>query len=392
LYGEPVLKKGLKLECHVAEDMPRSILLDRIRLRQVLVNMVNNAVKFTDRGGIDIRVTWEKQDSTSRITLIFEIQDTGIGIPQEKIDAIFRPFVQGGMDREKEKQGTGLGLSIVKRLVERMGGIVTVASIVGQGSIFHLRFPDVPVSARLAATGPDEPAGPVDFNEFLPATLLVVDDNALNRQLLEGMFEGTHHRLFFGDSGREAVDKARSIRPDIVLLDIRMPEMDGNDALAEIRQTPGLELMPIIAVTASSLLEHEESLREQFNGYLRKPFSQRQLFTELAQFLPRQPKLESQPVSGDAPQIPGVWGDLTAKLGRLAREEWPAVRDSLAINETLAFARKLEQLGTSANSGPVLAFARTLTGHAEVYDVEALEKHLEKFPALVEEMSTALPQ
>jgi signal transduction histidine kinase/CheY-like chemotaxis protein len=387
VFGEPVLKKGLKLDCHVTEDIPHSLLLDRIRLRQVLVNMVSNAVKFTDKGRIDIRVTWEKQDrSSSRITLIFEIQDTGVGIPQERIDAIFRPFVQGGIDKEKEKQGTGLGLSIVKRLVERMGGSVTVASIVGQGSIFHLRFPDVPVSARLAATGRDELSDPVDFNELRSSTLLVVDDNALNRQLLEGMFEGTHHRLVFGDSGREAVEKARSIRPDVVLLDLRMPEMDGRDALAAIRQTPGLELMPIIAVTASSLLEHEATLREQFNGYLRKPFSQRQLFAELAQFLPRQPKPESQPVSGDSPQGAGAWRDLTAQLHRLAREEWPALRDSLAINETVAFARKLEGLADRANCGPLLAYARSLSGYAEAYDVEALEKHLEKFPILIEEM------
>jgi len=391
VFGEPVLKKGLKLDCHVTEDMPHSLLLDRVRLRQILVNMVSNAVKFTDKGRIEIRVTWEKQNQSSRITLIFEIQDTGVGIPQEKINMVFRPFVQGGIDKEKEKQGTGLGLSIVKRLVERMGGSVTVASIVGQGSIFHLRFPDVPVSARLAGAGLEEATGSVDFNDLRPATLLIVDDNALNRQLLEGMFEGTHHRLVFGDSGREAVDKARSIRPDIVLLDLRMPEMDGRHALAEIRQTPGLELMPIIAVTASSLLEHEAALREQFSGYLRKPFSQRQLFAELAQFLPRLPKPELQSVPTRTPQAPDAWHDLTAQLRRLAREEWPTLRDTLAINETLAFARRLEQLGARVNYGPLLAYARSLSGDAEAYNVESLEKRLEEFPTFVEQMEGSVP-
>jgi signal transduction histidine kinase/CheY-like chemotaxis protein len=389
VFGEPVLKKGLKLDCHVKEDIPHSLMLDRIRLRQILVNMVSNAVKFTDRGRIDIRVTWEKQATGNQITLIFEIQDTGVGIPQEKIDAIFKPFVQGGIDKEKEKQGTGLGLSIVKRLVERMGGTVTVGSIVGQGSIFHLRFPDVPVSARLAAPIQDEPGGPVDFNELRPATFLVVDDNALNRLLLEGMFEGTHHRLVFGDSGREAVEKARSIRPDIVLLDIRMPEMDGREVLVAIRKMPGLELIPIIAVTASSLLEQEGALREQFNGYLRKPFSQSQLFAELAQFLPREPKPEPQPGSGEAPAAPEAWRKVLEQLRPLVKEEWPALRDSLAINETLAFARKLEKIGVQANCGPLLTYARSLSNHAEAYDVEALEKHLENFPALVEEMENS---
>ena len=112
--------------------------MDRIRLRQILVNLVGNAIKFTDKGGVDVRVTWEKQQTSSHVTLVIEVQDTGVGIPQDKLDAIFKPFVQAGSNREKEKQGTGLGLSIVKRLAEIMGGTVTVASVMGQGSAFHL--------------------------------------------------------------------------------------------------------------------------------------------------------------------------------------------------------------------------------------------------------------
>ena len=109
------------------------LLLDRIRLRQILVNLVGNAVKFTDKGGVEVRVTWEKQETSSHVTLVIEVQDTGVGIPQDKLDAIFKPFVQAGAHREKEKQGTGLGLSIVKRLTEIMGGTVTVASVHGTG-------------------------------------------------------------------------------------------------------------------------------------------------------------------------------------------------------------------------------------------------------------------
>jgi signal transduction histidine kinase len=388
VFAEPAVKKGLKLDCHVEEDTPRSLLLDRVRLRQILVNLVGNAVKFTDKGRIDARVRWEKQEQSSRVTLFFEVRDTGAGIPPEKLDKIFQPFVQGGIDREKERQGSGLGLSIVKRLAERMGGTVSVTSVVGQGSTFTLRFPDVPVSAHLSTAALAEHDEPVDFNTLSPATLLVVDDNETNCQLVAGMLEGTHHRVIFGSDGREAVEKTRSARPDIVLLDIRMPTMDGLEALAEIRKTPGLELVPIIAVTASSLLEHEAGLREQFNGYLRKPFSQRQLFGELAQFLPRQPKPEPEaaPVRALTPPAPEAWRDVAVQLRRLAGDEWPALRATLAVNETLAFARKLENLGSQANCGPLLTYARDLSGHAEAYAVDALEAHLQKFPALVEQV------
>src|SRR6185436_5596767 len=123
------------------------LLMDRIRLRQVLVNLVGNAVKFTDKGNIYVRVQWEKQQTSGHVTLVIEVQDTGVGIPQDKLEAIFRPFVQAGAHREKEKSGTGL--SIVKRLTEKMGGTVTVSSLIGQGSAFSLRFPDMAVSARL---------------------------------------------------------------------------------------------------------------------------------------------------------------------------------------------------------------------------------------------------
>ena len=140
LFSEPATKKNLVLKCHVVENLPHALLLDRIRLRQILVNLVGNAVKFTDKGSIDVQVAWEKEDNSSHVTLVIDVQDTGVGIPQDKLDSIFKPFVQSGAHREKEQQGSGLGLSIVKRLTEIMGGTVTVASVLGQGSAFHLRF------------------------------------------------------------------------------------------------------------------------------------------------------------------------------------------------------------------------------------------------------------
>ncbi len=244
LFSAPATKKGLMLECHVAEHLPHALLLDRIRLRQILVNLVGNAVKFTDQGGVDVRVTWEKQPTSSHVILVIEVQDTGVGIPQDKLDAIFKPFVQAGAHREKEKQGTGLGLSIVKRLTEIMGGSVTVASVMDQGSAFHLRFPNVPISARLAASEKSTATDQVDFNQLRPATLLVVDDNETNCRLIAGMFVGSHHHLVFGSSGEDAVANARELKPDILLLDVRMPGMGGYEALEQIRKIPGLEFLP----------------------------------------------------------------------------------------------------------------------------------------------------
>ena len=293
--------------------MPHALLLDRIRLRQILINLVGNAVKFTDKGGVEVRVNWEKQKTSSHVTLAIDVQDTGVGIPQDKLDAIFKPFVQAGTHREKELQGTGLGLSIVKRLTETMGGSVTVASLLNQGSAFHLRFPDVPISARLPASEKSAPSGEVDFNLLRPATLLIVDDNKTNCQLIAGMFTGSHHQLIFGSSGEEAVAQSRELKPDILLLDVRMPGMDGYQALDEIRKVPGLEFLPIIAVTASNLLREDNTLKERFSGFIRKPFSRRELFDELADFLPR----HSKATATEEKDAPALW-DKGAVATRLA--------------------------------------------------------------------------
>jgi CheY-like chemotaxis protein len=273
LFAEPAAKRGIRLQCHVVTDLPHALLIDRIRLRQILVNLVGNAVKFTDQGSVDVRVFWEKQETSSQITLVIEVLDTGVGIPQDKLDAIFKPFVQSGTHEEKEKQGTGLGLSIVKRLTELMGGTVTVASVLGQGSAFHLRFPHTPISARLAASDKVDKGEAIDFNQLHPSTLLIVDDNQVNRDLIREMLADSHHTLVFGLGGEDAVAIAKKIKPDLALLDIRMPGMDGYEALRQIRKIPGLELIPSIAVTASALLNEENTLKERFSGYVRKPFS-----------------------------------------------------------------------------------------------------------------------
>ncbi len=393
LFSEPAAKKRLKLECHVAGNFPHAVLIDRIRLRQVLINLVGNAVKFTDKGGIEVRVAWEKQQTSSHVTLVIEVQDTGVGIPQDKLDAIFKPFVQAGAHREKEKQGTGLGLSIVKRLTEIMGGTVTVASVMDQGSAFHLRFPNVPISARLPASEKSTPAGDVNLNELRPATLLVVDDNETNCRLIAEIFAGSHHRLFFGSSGEEAVAKARALKPDILLLDVRMPGMDGDEALAEIRKTPGLEFLPIIAVTASNLSNQDDSLKEKFSGFVRKPFSKRELFDELADFLPRhsqtKPAKETNgPGQNDiasATFVP-VPKELVTQLRRLILDPWPSIRDSVAVNESKVFARGLEGLGQRWQCEPLVHYAQKLLVDAENYAVTDLEKHLGEFAALVEQL------
>jgi len=389
VFAQQAARKGLKLEFFIDPNLPHALLIDRSRIRQVLVNLVGNAVKFTERGGVKVRILWElNEPARSTGTLTFEVVDTGVGIPPEKQVQIFEPFVQVDTRRPFEQQGTGLGLSIVLRLMERMGGTVKVESEVGVGSTFLIQLPDVSISARLpaqAAAGADEV---VDFNDLAPAEILVVDDNAVNRNLLGSTFDGTHHKVRFATNGREAVERVRERKPDLVLMDIRMPEMDGQTALSEIRKLQGAELLPVVAVTASSMVEDESRLRGVFAGYLRKPFTRPMLFREMVAFLPRRsaPATTPVPPPATAKALPAEWPGLVLALRKIERNQWPGVRESGAISEIKAFGLTLADLGRNRSCPRLSEYAAGLVNDAETYAVARLEERLAQFSSVIQEI------
>lgn len=394
VFGQQAVMKSLQLQFELSPKLPRALLLDRLRLRQVLVNLLGNAIKFTERGFVKTRVSWHSERNDDRGTLYIDVQDTGIGIPADKLEEVFQPFVQADSRRTAEREGTGIGLTIVKRVTELMGGSLTVESTVGQGTTFHLRLPDVPVSGLSPVGDHAEPGGAVDFNDFAPAVLLVVDDNQANRALMAGIFERTHHRVLFANNGQEALDYLEQGRPDVVLLDIRMPVMDGRTTLAEIRKQAKMASLPVIAVTASSKPGEEHELQAQFSGFIRKPFSRQTLFLALAHFLqkasPRDgaesPNAEKalQSIPMTAPNQAAQWRELALELRQQQAGIWPALRDSLAVNETRAFAHKLFLLGQSGQCEPLATYAATLTTFADSYAIGQMEHHLAAFPKLVD--------
>ncbi len=400
VFGQQAVMKSLQLQFELSPNLPRALLLDRLRLRQVLVNLLGNALKFTERGFVKTRVSWQSNDHPETGILLIDVEDTGIGIPSDKLQEVFQPFVQADSRRTTEREGTGIGLTIVKRVTELMGGSLSLESTVGQGTKFHLRFPDVAVS-RLSPVGDHaEPGRAVDFNDFAPAVFLVADDNQANRALMAGIFERTHHRVVFATNGQEALKRLQEGRPDVVLLDIRMPVMDGRATLAEIRKQASMASLPVIAVTASSNSAEEHDIQAQFSGFIRKPFSRQTLFLALAEFLqkapgnqPGGPSLQDNLQSiCTTPEHAAQWRELAVELRQQQADIWPTLRDSLAVNETRAFAHKLFLLGQSAQCPPLAAYAATLTTFADSYSIGQMEHHLAVFPKLVESIESSCTQ
>jgi signal transduction histidine kinase/CheY-like chemotaxis protein len=399
VFAQQAVTKGLRLEFVLDRSLPQAVLLDPTRMRQVLVNLLGNAIKYTEKGKICVRMSWElNTEKRDRGTLAIDVTDTGAGIAPDRQKQIFEAFSQDGGIRASESPDAGLGLNIVKRLVQRMGGTVALESALDQGSTFRVRLPDVGLSFRLPQGTQPETFENVDFDVLVPSNILVVDDNAANRDLLEGYFHGTHHRLTYASDGLEAIESVRAHTPDLVLMDIRMPKMDGRRALEEIRKLPGSEMIPIVAVTASTMTDDEFVLRSVFAGFIRKPFTRHSLFRELSGFIPRNPTpfgvsgpsvRRTESAASDGLVAPERRAELVASLRELEAKVWPAVRENGAINETKGFARKLADLGSSFSCVPLVNYAQLLQQDAETYAVARLASDLNDYPVLVGSLASA---
>lgn len=263
--------KGLAVNWSVDAAVPERLTGDPTRLRQILNNLIGNAIKFTERGQVDVEVRLESA-AVEETAVHIAVRDTGIGIPPEKIDTIFEPFTQADGSTTRRFGGTGLGLSIASRLAGLMGGRIWVESEVGRGSTFH-------VTLRLAAPPPDagQPALTPAVTGRSPTTglrVLVAEDNPINRKVIVRMLELEGHKVSVAADGMEAVELATREPFDLVLMDVQMPTMSGLEAARLIRQgerATGVHT-PIVALTASAMKgDRERCLEAGMDDYLSKP-------------------------------------------------------------------------------------------------------------------------
>ena len=274
--------KGLAFALQVATEIPVRVVADARRLRQVLINLLGNAVKFTDRGAVRLVVRRNAGEGT-RAPLRFEVHDTGIGIAAAERERLFQPFEQGG-DRSHRDGGTGLGLTISRQLVGLMGGEIVVHSTPGQGSVFafELSLPVVWEESPLAATATPVPLGYAGERR----RVLVVDDVAGNRNMLSALLREFGFDVDEAADGQQALDRVRRFAPHVVLMDAAMPVMDGLEATRRLRSQFGVQELPIVIVSAAvSAADQDRCLEAGANGFIAKPVDRERLLGTLQRAL-----------------------------------------------------------------------------------------------------------
>lgn len=284
IFSLNVIEKKLSFAIYYTTELPALLFLDKVRIRQILLNIVGNAIKFTDKGYVKVRVQCEmKNDNT--IDLQISVTDSGIGIPLKDQQKVFNSFQQQSNQNAIKYGGTGLGLTITKRLVESMQGNINLTSTAAKGCQFDIFIPAIKIapinSLRLHNQVLD-----IEGIQFVPVNILIVDDIASNRDLLETLLTKLNLSVTAVSNGKEALLSVHKTKPSVIIMDIRMPVMSGIDVAKELKENSDTADIPIIALTASASQEERVfALQHGFNEFLSKPINFEQLVETLGKYL-----------------------------------------------------------------------------------------------------------
>jgi signal transduction histidine kinase/CheY-like chemotaxis protein len=288
-------KRKISLSYSISHLVPENLMGAPLRIKQVLINLIGNAIKFTEENGeVWIKIEVEK-NVDDQFDILFSVADTGIGIPENKIQSIFESFTQISADYNRKYGGTGLGLAIVKEMVKGMGGNIAVKSIENEGSVFNLVLPLIRCKIQSNKNQNDNKKLFSD-NELENARILLVEDNQLNQELVSKLLNKWKTDFCIVENGALAIEALLKNKYDLILMDIQMPEMDGYEATQKIRShmNAGLSKTPIIAMTAHAFAgEAEKCLANGMNDYISKPFNKNDLYNKMAKILLNKNNVES---------------------------------------------------------------------------------------------------
>jgi len=377
LFQQKSLEEYIQLIEDFDDNFPEIIIIDEVRIRQVLLNLVGNALKFTHKGFVKIKVVL-LADRGRRIDFAISVIDTGIGISKHDRAAIFESFKQKAGHDARKYGGTGLGLSISKRLTELMNGSISLESEPGKGSNFTVNFRNVLKGNKTDYKEKEFVWGDNSI-VFKGSKILIVDDIKQNRELVLAYLEDHNLDLFEAENGEEAIELALLFSPDLILMDIRMPGLDGYEATEIIRKDPMTAKIPIIALTASTLKSEMILMEKVFDGYLRKPLQKNILLKELIKHLDCDMELkpETVPTENDPElSISVIDKDVKVDFNQRFLQKIAGQMGFITVDEISDLALEIKNFAIQNNIQHLVKKCDDLENYIEAFDFDKIQKAL----------------
>lgn len=391
LFLSKAEKKNIEINLYHSPDFPELLMLDEIRVKQVIFNLVGNAIKFTHTGYVNIKAAFYGSGNEGKLRI--DVEDTGIGIPESQQQIIFESFRQQSGQSNRLYEGAGLGLAISKRLVEKMNGEISVRSTEGKGSEFTVIIPCSMANTfnhnSIQEMLPDEEV------VFETSEILVVDDVASNIEAVESLLDGTGIKVLSAENGEIALEILKNSKPELVLLDLRMPVMNGYETARRIREDDTFSRVPIIAYTASVIGSDHGIKTEYFNSFLYKPVSRGALFQEMMRYL-RYNSVSVENCNNTVSeitldklpdklvhQLPEIYNRIIEKH----YSRWEAIKDQLVLFRIEEFAVELKEMAVSFDFEYLSMYADKLMNEIDIVDLEAIKETLSEFSDIVTKIS-----
>lgn len=391
IFHSKIISKNIAFIVDIDKTIPKYIIIDGVRIRQVLFNLIGNAIKFTQKGHVKLKVENVYKDNIkSKIDLIFSVEDTGIGIDEKNLETIFNAFEQQENHDVAKYGGTGLGLAICTKLIKMMNGEIKVESQKNKGSTFTVIFRDIPVSSMEDEVVTSKlKASNIMFEK---AVILVVDDVLENRKLVQASLKDYDIDLIMAENGKEAIELLKNVNVNLILMDLRMPVMDGYEAATILKNDERLKNIPLIALTASVMGKDLEKVSKYgFDGYLRKPVILDDLIEELAKYLKYQTlhndiKEENNNKIIDLEKLKVVVNRLENEF----KEEWLNIKDGGDFSLIEEFATKLNELALKEEIYLLDDYSKELIKNVESFDIEKVDYLMNSYLELIENLKVKL--
>ncbi len=381
IFTQKVKEKNIDLFVEDDPLFPGNVFIDEIRMRQIILNIVGNAVKFTAEGQVTIKLkTQRKNDETVDFTI--EVSDTGIGIPESDQKRIFESFSQQSGQTSRQFEGTGLGLSISQRLCELMGGKIELVSETGIGSTFSLVFESIEYSDEKIIQEEHFSWSDKEFI-FNSSKILIVDDVDYNRDLVKSYLENHNFTIIEAENGGKAITKATEVHPDIILMDIRMPVMNGYEAAQLLKSDVATASIPVIALTASTMSSETDKINQYFDGYLQKPIQRNLLLTELARHLEHETQVNFE--SGFQPNYDNeknlslnaeFSADIKTEFRELFSERMEQLESTMIIEDMESFIEVLMEFAIKNNLNNLKNNATTLKEYISEFEFDKISSSI----------------